>query len=62
MFNKDITTIKKCTIGTMTLYNRAMFVQTVKLNLKKGRYLWRMNNSPSQDRGLKETVKKQTKK
>lgn len=51
-------TVHTILIDTHVISDQIMVILTVKLNSKKGKYLWRTNNSLLQDGRLKETVKK----
>lgn len=50
MFKKDVEMIETCTIGTRDLSDHATVSITIKLNIKQGETIWRLNNSLLQDK------------
>lgn len=58
MFKKDTALVKQCHIGTRSLSDHATVMLKISLNLKRGKNLWRMNNSLLQDLPFKEKINK----
>lgn len=49
MFKKDVELIETCNIGLRDLSDHATVTITLKLNIKKGEKIWRLNNSLLKD-------------